>query len=262
MHSTPPAADLPVRRWRFGQFSLVSLLLLAVIGCLVGAYLGERRKLHRADTTIAEKDAQIRQYRIDLGILDEEPNVLTIGDPNLIHVRQLPSFDRWQWRWRIYLPPGKRWKLMKTQGETWDDERHEFRGSGSGSTVDDSGEVTLTAQITRDLDGKAQLRLRWFRRGSGTWIPDGGLTLLQSQGKAKRTIHTAGSKAQEIIPAGGRLELLRYHVELADDAPLPGDTTLPGHRDPSRSYGISIALEEVSTSDPLLKMNRGSRQNR
>ena len=261
MTTAPASASetRPPRRRGWGQFSLVSLLLLAVIGCLVGAYIAEMRRRQAAEEVLRQKDAEIRQNRIDLGLLDDQPNVLTITDPSKVHIRQLPSGEpRTNWRWRIYLPPGTRWQQRIDQGEKWDEERQSFNGSGSGTDVGRTGEFTLEGWLERGIDGRAMLR---FRRGtgeSGTWVPDAGLTILQADGK--RTFVVAGQQAQESFDARGRIELFRHHVHIADGQPLPEGTTLPGRLEPSREYGFSISLQEGSLHDEIKKHQSTSKR--
>jgi len=251
--TTRDAANRPQRRgWL--QFSLFSLLLLAVIGCLVGAYLGEQRQRKEVEARLQQKEAQNRQYRIDLGILDDRPNVLTIADPKLIHIRQLPSTQpHMQWRWRLYIPPGRRWRIGVSQGEEWDEASQRFIGSEGGSNFDDTGELTLEAEMSRNLDGKAFVKTRWCNHGGATWIPDAGVAVLLAKGK--RTAHIAGDKKQETFAPQGHIDLMRWHVALDANVPLTEVGMLPGHRQPPSSYGFSIHLEETLPSDPMYRIS-------
>lgn len=160
--AAPTAAPPPApRRRRFWQFSLLSLLLLATIGCLIGAWLGERRQRRETEERLKAKEAEIRQYRIDLGLLDDMPGMLVVSDPQQVHIRRLPSSDPMtQWRWRLYLPPGKRWLLGTSQGEEWDETRGDFRGSSGGTNFDERGEIILEARLERDAEGKTHVRMR------------------------------------------------------------------------------------------------------
>jgi hypothetical protein len=241
----PPAAP----RRSYWQFSLFSLLLLVVIGCLVGAWLGERRQRREAEDRLKAKEAENRQYRIDLGLLDDAPGMLVISDPQQVHLRQLPSFKPRHWRWRLYLPPGRQWRLATSQGEVWDETRSDFRGSGSGTSFDERGEITLEGGIMRDEDGRTHVQILWGDRGSAAWIPDAGMRVLESNGQ--RTMKIGGSPKQESLPPSARVELLRWHVALSEGDNYLQDTTPVGQRIPPRSYGISMYLEEVHPNDPL-----------
>jgi hypothetical protein len=150
----PPTA--PPRR-RFWQFSLFSLCLLVGMGCLVGAWVGERRQRRETEDRLRAKEAENRQYRIDLGLLDDRPGMLVVDDTTQVHVRLLPSLEATQWRWRLYLPPGKQWRLVNEQGEDGYEVRGAFRESGSRTTFDEGGQITLEAKIDREEDGKANV---------------------------------------------------------------------------------------------------------
>jgi len=253
MSAAPTTTDNAERPQRRGclQFSLFSLLLLVVIGCLVGAYLGEQRQRKEVEARLQQKEAENRQYRIDLGILDDRPNVLTISDPKAIHVCQLPAFEQLQWRWRLYLPPGKRWKLGITQGEEWDEVNRRFDGGDSGTILDETGELTLAAELMRELDGQTHLKISWCNRALRASLPGAGLAIVRANGK--RTVHLAGAVKQETFPAERHVDLLRWHVALDADAP-PEGRILPGRTKPSPSYGFSIYLEEILPSDPLYRI--------
>jgi hypothetical protein len=246
--SATPASAIetrPPRRRGWGQYSLVSLLLLAVIGCLVGGYIAEMRRRQAAEALVREKDAEIRQNRIDLGLLDDQPNVLTITDPTKVHIRQLPSYDPTEsWRWRVYLPPGKSWSLFKTQGKFWDTARKQFGESVLASELDQSGEFTLEGNLQRGSEGKAMLLLKWGKFGSSMPIPDAGIDILKAQGN--RTFAIAGAKAQATFSPEERIELLRWQVEIEEDQPISEDATLPGHREPAQAFGIGIKLQRNS----------------
>ena len=247
----PTAAPVKAPRRRFWQFSLFSLCLLAGIGCLIGAWLGERRQRRETEERLKAKEAENRQYRIDLGILDDEPGVLVVGDPTLVHVRKLPSFDASRpWRWRVYLPAGKQWRLGTSQGEELDEGSGDFGGGKRGANFDERGEITLAGNIDRKEDGRAQVRLRWGARGTSFWIGAPGMRVLTAA-QGQRTVKFTGDVKQESFPPSGRIELLRWHVAQQDGDNQLDVTTPVGQQIPPRSYGISIYLEEVLPNDPL-----------
>jgi hypothetical protein len=247
----PTAAPVKAPRRRFWQFSLFSLLLLVVIGCLVGAWLGERRQHRETEERLKAKEAENRQYRIDLGLLDDQPGVLAVSDPMLVHVRKLPWFDPSRpWRWRLYLPPGKQWRLVSSQGEELDEGSGDFQGSKSRTNVNERGEITLEGSIDQKEDGRAQVRMRWGTRGMSFWIRAPGMRVLTSA-QGERTVKFAGQPKQESFPASGRIELLRWHVEQKEGDDQLDVTTPVGQPIPPRSYGLSIYLEEVLPNEPI-----------
>ena len=250
--TTAPASAIetrPPRRRGWGQFSLVSLLLLAVIGCLVGAYIAEVRRRQAAESLLREKDAEIRQNRIDLGLLDDQPNVLTIIDPTKVYIRHLPWQDpRTAWRWRVYLPPRTQWKLHVTAGDSMDDSG-QLLGSGGGTDLGVSGEFTLEGRLVRHLNGRPYVELRWGKRNLSSSLPDSGVAILESSGK--RTLQIAGQKAQETFDSDAVIELVRQYVKIPDDQLLPEGATAPRRSAPSREFGISVRFEKGSLRDEL-----------
>jgi len=245
----PTAAPVKAPRRRFWQFSLFSLCLLAGIGCLVGAWLGERRQRRETEERLKAKEAENRQYRIDLGLLDDRPGMLVVDDPKQVHIRMLPSPEPRQWRWRLYLPPGKHWRLASDQGEAWDVTAGRLQGGGGRTSFDDRGEITLEARIERAEDGRAYVKIRWGDRGFGAGIREPGMRVLESNGQ--RSMSIAGHPKQESFPPSGRIELLRWHVAQQDGDNQLDVLTPVGQQIPPRSYGISIYLEEVLPNDPL-----------
>jgi hypothetical protein len=233
----------PSRRRRgWGQFSLVSLLLLAVVGCLVGAYLGERRQRKETEEQLRAIVAENRQYRIDLGIVDDnQRSLLVINDSKAVHVRCLPTHEEMRWRFRVYLPPHKRWRLCMGRGARWD-AANGYDGPAF-TELREAGELTFDTKIARDLDGQLKLEMFWGNRGFGTQIPDTALPILRSP--SKRTVHLAGVKGQETHAAQGRIELVRWHVDLPDNSTIPAELAQVGRPQPPSSYGFCIYLEEI-----------------
>ena len=167
------ATPAPSHRRGWGQFSLVSLLLLAVMGCLVGAYLGEKRQRHETEERLRAKEAENRQYRIDLGIVDDnQHSFLVISDPKAVHVRCLPTHEEMHWRLRVYLPPDKKWRLCMGHGETWGTANFRYDRGGAFTELRKSGELTFDTKIARNLDGKLQLETFWGSSGFGKSLPD------------------------------------------------------------------------------------------
>lgn len=242
--SSAAATPAPSHCRGWGQFSLVSLLLLAVIGCLVGAYLGEQRQRKQTEERLRAKEAENRQYRIDLGIIDDyRHNLLVINDPKSVHVRCLPTHEEMHWRIRVYLPPHKKWRLGMGHGEGWDAAHGRYGLGGAYTDLKESGELTFDTKIARSLDGRLKLEMFWGGSGFGTSLPDASLAILQSS--AGRTVHLAGVKAQETHAAEGRIELVRWHVDLPENSALATELAEPGRQQPPSSYGFCIYLEEI-----------------
>jgi hypothetical protein len=241
---SPPAP--PRRRWR--QFSLLWLLALVVAGCLVAAWYGERRRREAAEELVRQKETEIRDLRVQLGILDDSPPVLNTSDKHQIHVRLLPPRNEMEWRWRIFVPPGKSWNIQTSFGEQWIEER--YWGSEPGTSLKFDGEFTLVARICRELDGQALLEVQ---QGSSTLrsrFPDEGLAVLRGYGTSTGMV--AGAAKQESFDAGGEITLLRWQREGTDQ-----QASVIG-RPPLARFGLSIHLAEEQ--DALLIRKRLSQR--
>lgn len=92
---TEPTAN---NRRRWFRFSLRPILTLAVILTLGVAHLIKSRELQATKTALAE-------LRSNLG-------EISIGDPSKTHVYSRPTDIDDEWCWRLYVPPGAKYKLL------------------------------------------------------------------------------------------------------------------------------------------------------
>jgi hypothetical protein len=247
-----PAAQTAVVRSRsWWQFSLLSLLLLLVAGCAVAAWIGELRRRETAERELVELQAKMRALRNAVGITDDQPDVLTITDDKLVHVRALYPLDELSWRWRIYLPPGKQWSVYYSHGEKWDDARGVFEGGGGSSGISCDGEFTLEATIVRRLNGRPYLSYRAWKSGGATLLPEEGLRALASNGTV--LWEATGSAKQATFDNGGHIPLLRFQRMLGIGSSLGEARQSPdnlGSMEGLPEYGISIALLEYTNGPP------------
>lgn len=246
----PAAQSAVVRRRSWWQFSLLSLLLLLVAGCAVAAWIGELRRRETAERELVELQAKMRALRKAVGITDDQPDVLKITDDKLVHVRALYPYDDLSWRWRIYLPPGKKWNLYYSHGAKWDDGRGVFGSGGGFSSLSCEGEFTLEAKVMRMLNGRPYLSYRAWHSGGATMLPEEGLRTLTSNGKV--LVEATGGTKQATFANGGHIPLLRFQRELGPGSILDTQRVrgaeLFNHSlspiDGLPEYGISIALVE------------------
>ncbi|HUE72404.1 MAG TPA: hypothetical protein VMP01_16080 [Pirellulaceae bacterium] len=229
---TAPHDSPPVRKsWL--RFSLASLFLLTALICVTTAYLLQRRELNR-------KDAEIRQYRIDLGLLDDRPGVLVVDDPSKVYVAALPSFEPLRYRWRVYVPPGKQWMLQLRRGEFTDDE---VRGSGAGTDLKVSGEFLLELAVQRNLEGQVEIVARCGTQGLiGGVLDDRLIKALKNQRQATRKL--TGSPKQESFESEGIVPLVTWKSRPTGTAAAEGDSGEP------LEMGFSFFLEEGSVLMP------------
>ncbi len=228
--ATPKVDSPPPSRKSWLRFSLASLFLLTALIGVTTAYILQRSELRR-------KDEVIRKYRIDLGLLDDRPDVLVVDDPSRAHVAALPSWEPLRWRWRIYVPPDTQWTLQVRHGEVDGDE---IRGSGAGTDLQISGEFTLEAAVQRDLDGQVQFVARCGSQGLFAGILDERMIkALINRNQATRKL--TGSPKQESFAPQGSIPLLTWKG-LAPTKSSAADSAASTPQE----MGISLSLEEGS----------------
>lgn len=243
-----PATAPPRRGW--GQFSLLSLLGIVIIGCLAAGWFGERRRSDQAQAELRRSEAEVRDLRIALGILDDEPNFLTITDKKQVYVRAIPTYDDLHWRWRIFLPPGSTWEIQLTEGELWDARREQYMGGGGGTSIKQDGEFMLDARLMRDAEGRACIEVRQGRSASRFFLREASVPVLLGNGKQTAKISGQGTQMAHERP--GPIELARWYREVETKA-APGAQTYPA---PHEGWGISIQIEELAHKQARLQKLR------
>lgn len=263
--SQQPKADEPSAgdgkpRNAFWQFSLQSLLLMALVGCVLAAYVRERwahvaeyrRRIDISRGHDEERDRlrllQERQQRE----AKETLRFLTVADKTQVHVKSEPSGygsrDFGGWAWKIYLPPNnEHWWLYISQGEEWD--AHEGKyvdGAVSGSLMKVKGEQTLSGCIVKDREGIAYINM-WSEAGCQTArMSDAGYAAFRAGADVMR--EPAGATEQEVLsPATspkGRMQLFRWHRALTADETVADETSK--NSSAAREYGFSIYVVDES----------------
>ncbi len=227
-------------RWRW-QFSLFTLLLVAIIACVVAAYFGTAWRLAEAGTTIERQKTELAVRDAEIVKLSAELGKLTIQDPSKVHILALPSKEDWHWRWRIYLPPGKTWRITEAVGEKVPKDGFDMRNISHSSSYGalDEGEFTADVWLARDINGKLVLYRQFGRSRSGYHLTEKDATNLLANGSASS--HAAGtSKAVEFHDPAGPIELFRLHKYLQIEQPNGGSTSFE-----KPDLGILIFLEEA-----------------
>jgi hypothetical protein len=213
--SPSPLSVAPPARRRFWQFSLATLLFLAVIAALAAGYYASAKRLTEAQQQLQDAQAQIADLRYQLHYLD-------ITDPSKVHIQMLDG-EFMRWHWRVYLPPTHDWELVWYAGE--------MRSGAEQPGAKDvqrlklpSGEHNLSLVIQRTLpDG-----LRGFVEvpgvGSGVHALDTRLAEYIFHGEKNLVLCAACFTETDILDAAARLDVLEYFVR----DPFAGK---PGHRD-------------------------------
>ncbi len=101
----------PTTRSGSRRFSLAAaLLFVATVGALA-AWWGANQRMERAVREARQLRVQLEQYQAELG-------QLSVIDPTKVHaigLRMRPE-DGMRWKWRVYLPPTRVWKLVLVAG--------------------------------------------------------------------------------------------------------------------------------------------------
>lgn len=85
-----------------------------------------------------------------------------------------------------------------------------------------------------------------------TYVPETGVVVLREKGKLIAKV--AGGKKQELFPATGEIELLRWHRELEN--PTPPRVGTEELQLPLAGFGISIHLEDVAHQNARFQRKR------
>ncbi len=235
----PAVPSQPPRpRWRW-QFSLFTLLLVAIVACVFAAYLGTARRLAEASATISRQKAELDAQKVEIAKLEAELGKLTIKDPSKVHILALPSKEDWHWRWRVYLPPGKTWIITHAVGEKVPKQGFDMSNlphGPSGSIFPSKGEFTAEVWLQRDISGALRLNRQFGDSRGASGISKEDATKLLANGPT--STYTAGASAATLVydPAGP-IELLRLHKYRN-----PGSSSIISQQP---DVGILLFLEEL-----------------
>src|SRR5688500_3942876 len=89
--------------WIRLRFTLRAFLLVSAFGALVLSHVITSQRLRRTEDELIE--------------LRKEAGYLTIDDDARIHAVRLPTLEALEWRWRLYLPPGRSYGLYALCGD-------------------------------------------------------------------------------------------------------------------------------------------------
>lgn len=206
-------APIPlVHRFRFSlRTFFVTLFVLSLFGS--NAYVSW--KWHEA--------------RQEIERLREELGVLTIDDPTRYYVREVPTFEPFSWRWRIYVPPGDRNFCLATSGipETGTQAGSFSVRRGQSPTDPMQGEFTLSARVERDQNGGWELVATYpdgrmsldIKPADAGWVFNGNAYPAVRADRNNARSEVAGLKGQtESFSADAPLVLLRLRAPIGDQA--------------------------------------------
>jgi hypothetical protein len=138
---------------------LTNLFLMAIAACGITIW----QLWHEVEPLREEN----RQLRDKLGQLNNELGHLNIDDPTRIYAIQLNTGEIGHWKWRIYLPPGGRYREFCYRGtlpsiDEYGNGPEFFERLKNGAEVSgteaflEPGEFTLDARLVKE-DGRWQL---------------------------------------------------------------------------------------------------------
>jgi hypothetical protein len=154
-------------------------------------------------------------------------------------------------RWRVYLPPNTVWSVMVTYGTQWDESQGRYVDGGGGGGGVLTGELTLEANVARDLDSRAYVTIARGGGGTRVTLPASGVEAIRASGKA--TKHTTGLAKQETFDSTGDVHLFRWHRQF-DDSSLANES--PAGESMPDEYGFAIHLEERTAMYQRLQQMR------
>ncbi len=123
-------APRPKPRFRY---SLSTLLLLTTIACLA--------------ITVALLWREVRPLREEVRRLRDEVGELYVEDPTKLHAIRVNSDNELVWKWRLWIPEGKRYKLRAEGGKV---PSEGFPRSGGTTYLITPGETVVEYRIVKD----------------------------------------------------------------------------------------------------------------
>ena len=213
--SALPAA--PARRRRI-RFSLATL----VLGC---ALLG-------ACGLLAMVFPEMHALRMENHKLRAEQGKLSVYDPSRIYALKLETYEELTWRWRIYLPNDRRYRLcISTKGLPQVSEATAVEGTIS--TDGDWSESLLTVAVLKHPDGKWKVALS----------ANGETILVEMHGEFKGFFNRSNVyfSLEKGEPANVRLQLLRA---FESKRPNNSDWSMPS-RESDEIGSLLVWIEEA-----------------
>jgi hypothetical protein len=205
-------------------YSLRTLLIVVAVACFAtGAYVVGTR---------------LRQAESELRALRDETGRLTIEDRSKVHVISVPVDEPNTWRWRMFIPQGRRYSWNLAAEEIPQDgvpQRPAIKAGSNEPYWERDNEVLVTARLRREGDGHWRLAVesrigdsQWQMSGGALKIPAGKLAWNTEEASTDGRV--AGSAGQQILEPGGPIILLqRRPLALLPDGTLgPSPDPMPG----------------------------------
>ena len=222
----PPKRSFPRR------FSLSSLCVVVAVACVAAAWYGMRRRERAAVQRAATLAETVKKQQEEISRLRGELGYLTITDRGKVHIIQLDAREDYHWRWRVYLPPGKKWSLCEAFGRVpplgYENMQH-------GWSSIPEGEHTIEVYFDRDENGQRRFVVRRGTGRTSMTVDDDQFEQLISAGYSTST---AGSSKTELSDVGGPIQLIRLRAHRELPGGPPGARSFVTSDDPEPGFVV------------------------
>ena len=154
-------ALMPPRRPRISLLTLLLLLTIFAMGI-----------------ALWQANSELIPMREEVQALRDETGQLTISDVEQIHAIQMATDYPLAWRWRVYIPEGRKVRLAHETHQISKEELPE----ANGHEIAGPGEFVVTVTLDKQPDGKWRSSLscdgvttyRLFPEDANRWLTEGG----------------------------------------------------------------------------------------
>ncbi|HYG78415.1 MAG TPA: hypothetical protein VEK08_25665 [Planctomycetota bacterium] len=221
-------AIAPAKKESRLRFSLATLLAATVAAGAFMMWLRAQSDIRELKTVLAERDAENRKMRTELGVLQ-------VDDRGSVYVCTRKTLEDLRWSWRVYIPATARYRVrILTSNIPVSGFSEESNSTWIGDVA--AGEFTIDAAVNRTARG--DWRIIFSMPGSSvssTFPPE---TKWLSGGTGY-SINTGGVEQRKLKPSE-RIELLRIR-EMVRTSPTQAQTTT----DPSAGVLIWIERDDL-----------------
>lgn len=123
--------ELPRHRPRFSLLTLLLLMTIAAMGIVIWPLWGEVEPLR----------TEVRRLRNEVG-------ALSVEDETKFHAIAVPTSDEFTWKWRVWIPPGRHYRVFY-QGDAIP--KAGYPASLGSISLGTSGEQWVEYRIRQDL---------------------------------------------------------------------------------------------------------------
>ncbi len=206
----------PIRRPRISLQTLLLLVTVIAMGLVIW-----------------QLNAELEPLRKEVRKLRDETGKLTINDPEKIHAIQMVTDYPLAWKWRVYIPAGRK---VRVAHQTYGISKDGLPESNGGSYLTGPKEFVVTVKLDKQPDGRwrsgiscdGATKYRVFADDATTWLTKG------LSGSQSKQVHRVVSVEQ----TGEPLVLLRKRVFYNRRGQIP-----PAN-EPAQTDGLLVWLAE------------------